>query len=470
MQDHVSTVNGRRDRSSRPREASSDQISLDPTPTAPNRRSKRLGKRPANAQQPKPPLSKSYRLSGAHQPGDTDKRNAEKTIDDLLKAEENQDLLLYFDKTVCNTMVIDADGVDNPFRSYILPLAYRDLGILHAVLALSSCHIVTSESNTQAKVNAAIMIEHQLSALQSLSSLLLKEELYSLADEEEDILLATVLLLVLHDVCESGISSHGVHLTGTGFICRKICQHPQALASPRTTFLLTALSWLDVLRGFSGAEKMAYTDDVRRFILETEYFSLETLVGCPVDLFYNIGGVLEAAKQFMDGSITLGPFQTALDEADLFFREWNPEESSYPTQSSDWKALAEAYRHVCIIRVLRFPDTRAIPCEDPRIQASVVSILDASASISTKSPFFKRLLFPLFIAGCESSIPHQKRYVDLCIDEIKKTTGFQHLAMTNLLDQVWDARKQQIDASINIPWMEYTCSTDLVRQHDYLFF
>lgn len=101
---------------------------------------------------------------------------------------------------MCNGLVIDAEGLDNPFRSYILPLAYKNLGILHAVLALSSCHIVTSGHKTDAKMSMATMIEHQLSALQSLSSLLLKEELYSLAVEEEDILLATVLLLVLRDV------------------------------------------------------------------------------------------------------------------------------------------------------------------------------------------------------------------------------------------------------------------------------
>lgn len=212
---------------------------------------------------------------------------------------------------------------------------------------------------------------------------------------------------------------------------------------------------LDVLRGLSGAEKMSYADDVRHFVLKAESFSLEILVGCPVDLLYHIGGVLGAAKRFMDGSLGLAQFQSTLNQAEIFFRRWNSEKASYPSQSSHWKTLAEAYRHVCIIRVLRFLDTQAIPCHDPRIQASVVSILDASASIPVQSPWFKRLLYPLFIAGSETSIPHQKRYVDLCITEIKEATGFQHLAMTRVLNRVWDERERQVDTSLNVPWMEY---------------
>ncbi|KAI9037556.1 putative short-chain dehydrogenase [Aspergillus affinis] len=287
-----------------------DKRSLDPIARVPHRRSKRSVRKPVATEQQAESASSKSRNPGI---------SAETTIGDLLEDSENQDLLLYFDKTVCNALVIDAENVENLFRSFILPLAYRSLGILHAVLALSSCHAVKSGSHKHAGLSVTTMIEHQLSALQSLSSLLLKEELSCLAGEEEDIILATVLLLVLHDVCESGISSHGVHLTGAGFVCGKLCHRPEALASPRITFLLSALVWLDVLRGFSGAEKMTYSDSVRQFILETEYFSFETLVGCPVELLYNIGGVLAAAKEFMNGSIGLDLFQATLDEAETFF-------------------------------------------------------------------------------------------------------------------------------------------------------
>ncbi|RAH76899.1 hypothetical protein BO86DRAFT_404222 [Aspergillus japonicus CBS 114.51] len=187
------------------------------------------------------------------------------------------------------------------------------------------------------------MIEHQLAGMQSLSSLLIREELYGLNREEIDVLLATVLLLVLYDVSqqlpflagkppygiqirESGISSHGVHLTGTAYICRKISQQPTAMVSPRTAFLIATL-----------------------------------------------------------------------------------------------------------------------------------------ACIPTASPWFKRLLFPLLIAGAETSVPHQQRFVEMCIGEIKRKTGFQQVAMTQILGKVWEGRARQVDRSRNVPWMEYTCSVDLSR-------
>ncbi|KAK6837549.1 hypothetical protein RU639_001635 [Aspergillus parasiticus] len=392
------------------------------------------------------------------------------TIDEILTLSETEKLLSYFDKTLCRALIIDTDYLHNPFRGYILPLAYRDIGILHAVLGLTMCHITSSGKRETENASVARMIEHQLSALQSLSSLLIKEEIYGLTDDEQDGLLAVVILLVLYDICETGVSSHGVHLTGAGYICGKLARQPKVVTSPRTTFFLTALAWLDVLRAFSGAEKLAYSDNVRRCVLEADHFNLETLVGCPVELFYEIGCVLTAGKQYMDGTLSGDAFQDLLDGAERFFRVWDPQSIAFPSGDPEWIQLAEAYRHVCIIRVLRFPDTWAVPCEDERIQSSVRSILDASAKISADSAWFKRLLFPLFIAGTETSIPHQKRYIEFCMCEIKKSTGFPHPAMNELLNRVWDERYRQANRPGNIPWMEFTCSKDLIRQHDYLMF
>ncbi|XHG09926.1 hypothetical protein AWENTII_012962 [Aspergillus wentii] len=119
-------------------------------------------------------------------------------IDDILAVCENQNLLLHFDKIVCNTLII-TEGLQNPFRCYILPLAYQNTGILQALLSLAARHMISSGGRPE-QVNKAAMIEHQLCAVRSLSSLLMKEEMYGLTDEEQDITLAVVLLLVLFDV------------------------------------------------------------------------------------------------------------------------------------------------------------------------------------------------------------------------------------------------------------------------------
>lgn len=147
----------------------------------------------------------------------------------------------------------------------------------------------------------------------------------------------------------------------------------------------------------------------------------------------------------MDGTMSGDSFQDLLDGAEEFFRVWDPQSIAFPSGDPEW----------ILIRVLRFPDRWAIPCEDERIQSSVRSILDASAEISSDSAFFKRLLFPRFIAGTETSILHQKRYIEFCMREIKRSNGFPHPAMNELLNRVWDERQRQADRPGNIPWMEF---------------
>lgn len=101
--------------------------------------------------------------------------------------------------SICSILPIPATNVPNPFEAYILPLAYKDSGLLSAILGLSACHLALQERQRSSPL-ATLALEYRLTALQSLGALLLKEEVYGLNDQEEEITLATVLTLVLHDV------------------------------------------------------------------------------------------------------------------------------------------------------------------------------------------------------------------------------------------------------------------------------
>ena len=178
-------------------------------------------------------------------------------------------------------------------------------------------------------------------------------------------------------------------------------------------------------------------------------------MGCPVEFFFRMGEVLSLAKEYMQGNIVRHDFHLILDESEKTLRQWDLDSTPYPTPTPQWKLLAEAYRQACILRILRFPDPMAVPCEDPSIQNAVSAILDVCAEIPKESSFFKRILFPLFLAGADTSSPYQKDYVRLCIDAIKSSTGFQHLAMTDLLGKVWAERIERTQGWNNVPWMEY---------------
>ena len=215
---------------------------------------------------------------------------------------------------------------------------------------------------------------------------------------------------------------------------------------------------LDILRGFSGAEKLAFSQEVRQHVVDADDFSLETTVGCPADLFLQIGEVLEAGKSYLSKEIELAEFEAICDEAEAFLRNWDLDQDIYPNSAPEWRLLANAYRHACILRVLRFPDAFATSCNDSRIQDSVRSILEACAQISWSSPLYKRVLFPLFVAGAETNSVHQQHYVSLCIAEIRRITKFTQPAVMQILNMVWKERSkiaQSANGPQNVPWTEY---------------
>ncbi|KAL3589741.1 hypothetical protein FPOAC2_11917 [Fusarium poae] len=382
----------------------------------------------------------------------------------------NQYIIYYFDQILSEHLAIHVPGLTNPFREYVLPLAHKHQGILHALLGLSLCHMYSSGNcNSQDLISASL--GYRLSAIRSVAALLLQEETSMLTRIEEEYLLAMVLLLVLHDICESGVSTHGAHLTGMSFLFKRMaCENDIPTRSKAGIFLISALSWLDMLRGFSGAEKLSYSEDVRECVRDHGSLSLHTLVGCPPVIFFKIGQVLEGGKLYLADDLTLQQFQKLLDSTETFLRGWDPGQAVYPTAHREWRQLAEAYRHACLLRIMRFPDTFAVPCDDPRIKASVTTILDICAAMPSDSVFYKRLLFPLFLAGADTCSPHQMHYASLCIDNIKRSTGFQHPAMTEVLTKVWEERRTNPHGWSNVPWMEYTCSELLQSQHAYLFF
>ncbi|KAM4067169.1 fungal specific transcription factor [Hirsutella rhossiliensis] len=349
-----------------------------------------------------------------------------------------------------------ASASGSPFRSHILPLAHQHQGVLHALLGLSACHMGLSRAEETIPEATTLGLQHRADALVCLGLLLLKEASQGLTAAEEEFVLAMVVLLVFHDICESGVSSHGAHLTGMAFLCSRIAS-PSAY--PRRTtasmFFLVTLAWLDMLRGFSGAEKLAYSNVVRKCVRDHGSLHLQTFIGCHPSIFYQIGLTLEAAKAHRQGSLSTAQFQATLDDTETFLRGWDSDQAVYPTPEPEWKLLADAYCHACLLRVMRWPDTFALPCTDERIQASVVAILDIAATIPRTSRFYKRLLFPLFMAGADAASLHQMHYVRLCIDEIKESTGIPHHALTQLLTDVWEERRTNPRGLRNVPWMEF---------------
>jgi len=87
---------------------------------------------------------------------------------------------------------------------------------------------------------------------------------------------------------------------------------------------------------------------------------------------------------------------------------------------------------------MRLSDPFEISCDDPRIQISVAAILDICAAMPRDNVFYRRLLMPLLLARANTRSPHQVHYASLCIEDIKRATGFRYAALT----EVWEERRR----------------------------
>lgn len=103
------------------------------------------------------------------------------------------------DRMLCSHLAIDEEsaGFPNPYRELILPLAYTNIGLLHAVLGLTARHMQAAHISDNSETEA---LEHRLEALRYLSLMLWQEEVTAPGRSDEDLPLATILILLLYDV------------------------------------------------------------------------------------------------------------------------------------------------------------------------------------------------------------------------------------------------------------------------------
>jgi hypothetical protein len=99
--------------------------------------------------------------------------------------------------------------------------------------------------------------------------------------------------------------------------------------------------------------------------LDADDFSLKTTVGCPAELCYRIGTVLETGKAYLAKEVGYEEFEEFLAESEQYLRHWDINQDIYPTPDPEWKLLADAYRHACLLRILRSPDSfpRLVPIQ-----------------------------------------------------------------------------------------------------------
>ncbi|KAL4785456.1 fungal-specific transcription factor domain-containing protein [Aspergillus varians] len=389
-------------------------------------------------------------------------------ITGLLKLEQTGTLLHHYDKFICPHQLAEiGEGNDNPYRAYILPLAKKQIGLLYALLGFAAVHLGRLTENSTLHETTAV--EYRMKAIRALGEQIRKSQTTFLPEEEQDAVFATIQVLLLHDIAETGISEHGAHITGAMSVCKSI------LAAggfdgrrQRAVFFLGNLAWLDIIRAFAGTRRLCFTQDIREMLASSSGHRFELVNGCPREIFLIIGRALDKAKEYKNGWTTDDDLHSALLLANQELYSWDPEAKTYPSSDPRWVNVAVAFQFACILHVHRLLDPLQ-PASSPEIQAAVTKILDVTADIPADCTLIELLVLPLFLAGADSLSPHSQYYVLTRIREIERRSEMRNPVPSDLLKQVWAARSAQGSGyEKNISWRDFTCFPELTRQHDYL--
>ncbi|KAI1626483.1 fungal-specific transcription factor domain-containing protein [Exophiala viscosa] len=341
------------------------------------------------------------------------------TVQDVLHWDHSQELLVHYDRCLCDVLIITQDNIANPFRDYVLPLAYESAGILHAVLSLSARHH-SGRSGRDGCSMTSLAEKYSLHATQILDSLL---ELGHLSHRAQVSILIMALLLILQDMFKgSDITSANLEfLCRTDTFCQKlISQSPVDVCAE---FAIAALARIDAVRAFMGNESLSLSKSVREFTYKSQHHRLDRLTGCPDFVLRSVMDSLDHAEKYQAGSLTCETFRMMLSQSRRTLQGWrNPTDAD----TEDYCNLGTAYQQACIVRISKLlGDVRPQDKADTDESIAIGKMLDAVSQVSQQSTFYKQLLIPLSLVstGMRTWKPHQQHYAQLCLEEIRRQIG-----------------------------------------------
>ena len=437
-------------------------------------------------------------------------------------------LINYYDKVI-SPVIVAFDGPTNPYRSHILRLATESDTLQHAIAALSASNLRMRREHNQ---SAATQPKHSLldtphdesvrkssiahnmlnddlnRALESSTSpgTPSQEELHhkgesiralnaQLADparRKDDSILATLLVLCLYHICDTGVAKFKTQFAGVKKILA--LRGDVGTNSKETNWLTTMFKWFDAMTAtvndregqFSG---IIYDDPV----FDNEEWALENLAGCDGRLFQTISklgrlNLLSQNKPVTDLSPNTTPkpkpqplprtqeyysmnyncfdgngWSTLLDKENVFPRQtdsrtqfwtewseirkqlfgWQLDVSSLPApmcaeslevNRKDLGHISESFRYSALLYTERLAYPH-LPSAHVNFQNLVSQALYHIANV--KSDVF--LLWPLFITGTECvEQEHRALIRGRCLDIQKDSGFFNNISGLELLEKIWN--------------------------------
>lgn len=454
-------------------------------------------------------------------------------------------LINYYEKVI-SPVIVAFDGPTNPYRTHILSLAVGSETLQHAIAALSASNLRIRRSQ-----NSSTRTRHSLSdstygnsvrrsaiahTMMDVGSDQLAnaspnepsvEELFhksasikalnqQLADPNrrlDDSILATLLMLCLYHICDTGIGKFKTQFAGVKkILAMRGCA---AGANTKATNWLTIMfTWFDAMTAtVNNREGQLVDNDASWSAFNGDKWALENLAGCDGKLFKTIAqlgrlNLLSQNRPVNDCSGSKSPRKTQPaslspktqdyysmnynrydgngytamlrdddnrsddeDRRSQFWQEWadirqsltewhlsSPAASALDSAATqgdrqDLSHISESFRYSALLYTERLAYPH-LPSAHPQFQSLVAQALFHISNV--QSDVF--LLWPLFITGTECVSEEGRHLIrERCLSIQKDSGFFNNISGLELLERVWrddatiDGLGIGLDTGVDVP-------------------
>lgn len=312
-------------------------------------------------------------------------------------------------------LCVDNEAARNPYRDYIYPLALQRPALLYACAALSSVHYGTRHQNEAFIIDALRFRGKALNRLQ--------ESMWCLDSSLDESNLATLLMLVLCDLCMGGHSNFETYFT----MAKNLIKTRGPLRTPGN-FVEQYISWMDIMSCASTSRQPVFTIADVASLHDGDLDWSQDVVPCATGLFHVFLDIVSLHKN------------THLDAIDVdtqlqFLKTRVLTCPPRIERGMPWFHLTEAYRFgILLYTALLFEKTQ----DEDEMAWLVSSIIQHAKSIPSRSGWADQLLWPLFHAGLRMSDARQQDWLRGKLSEMQSSGGFRNVTSAReVLETCW---------------------------------
>ncbi|KAJ6779549.1 hypothetical protein PWT90_05173 [Aphanocladium album] len=350
-------------------------------------------------------------------------------------------LLRYFlDHVAPLCSILEQDGGN--FCSVLLPMAFVDKSLLHALFAYASAHCNDSESSQAINMTPETHLEFENQVARGVADSIAN-------DNVTETTLACALVISTAEVVRGETSRWQVHLEGAGHLVHHIGAE-KLLETSDGTFLLRYFAYHDIMAALSTSRRtlvdgVYWTQDI-----EGKVTSADSFMGLTHHILKHLPEMCSfvADTKELDLSSCTDRRSRSTLHADDLAQTIRSQDLHLDVDSSNgyMKALinhAEAFRFATLFllyrHILRFCDGAGV--YKLRMADCVRQIFRYVPLIPANLFCELGLLYPLFVAGIGSMDNEESmKYVQERLKSIEAWSKFKHVArVRELLQALWDA-------------------------------